>query len=73
MAFKIPESEKPFLGLRLGNGTNYAFTIACEKMGVNRSEFARYCILRTLQELSLVSQHVKTPEEKCPVRSDVNG
>jgi len=59
MSVKIPISEKPFLGLRLGNGTNAAMSTACQKMGMTRSEFARYCIISILQDLSLVSQQVK--------------
>ena len=58
MENKIPASERPFLGLRLGKGTNEALTKACKQMDMSRSEFARYCIVRTLQELSLVSEQM---------------
>ena len=55
----IPKSEKPYIGLVVSNGLNLALDKACKNMQMNRSEFIRYCIMKTLQELSLISEQVK--------------
>lgn len=59
---EIPKSTKPYVGFFLANGLNEALEKACNKMQMCRSEFVRYCIMRVLQELSLISEQVKSGE-----------
>jgi len=37
---------------------------ARQKLGLNRSKFIQYCIMRTLQDLSLLSQKVHEKEAR---------
>lgn len=55
----IQKSNKPSFGCILPNGINDTLNKACKKMGMGRSEFVRYCLMKTLQELSLISEQVK--------------
>jgi len=36
--------------------------VARQKLGLNRSKFIQYCIMRTLQDLSLLSEKVHEKE-----------
>lgn len=56
---EMPQSNKPYVGFFLANGLNEALEKVCVKMQMSRSEFVRYCIMRVLQELSLISEQVK--------------
>ena len=55
----IPESTKPYIGLNVSNGLFAALEKAHGNMDMSRAEFVRYCLMRTLQELSLLSEQVK--------------
>ena len=58
----IPKSEKPYIGVFLSSGLDGALNEACNRMQMTKSEFVRYCMMKTLQELSLIKRQVKRDE-----------
>lgn len=40
------------------DGLNSALEKACKNMGMNHSEFIRYCIMKVLSDLSLISEEM---------------
>jgi hypothetical protein len=59
---KIPRSERSFVGVYLERGLNIAMEKACKGTSMTRSGFVRYCVMKTLQELSLISEQVHKNE-----------
>jgi len=60
MSFKeIPISKKPHIGLVISEGLNKTLERARNGLQMSRSEFVRYCIMKTLQDLSILSEQIK--------------
>ena len=58
----IPRSKRTYKGVFLPAGLNSAFEKACRQMGMNNSEFIKYCLMKVLSELSLVSEEMHKDE-----------
>jgi len=59
---QIPRSKRIYKGFYIQDGLNSALKKACKKMGMSHSEFIRYCLMRILSELSLISEEVHRDE-----------
>jgi hypothetical protein len=53
----MEEKGKP-TAIYLPNGLNQMIEATRHKLGMNRSRFIQYCILKTLQELNVMSANV---------------
>jgi hypothetical protein len=53
----MEEKGKP-TAIYLPNGLNQMIESTRAKLGMNRSRFIQYCILKTLQELNVMSANV---------------
>jgi len=60
------KTKKPYVGLNVSEGLNRALKRAHKNLQMSRSEFVRYCVMKTLQEMSLLEAEARGDKKNEP-------